>query len=95
MDRTTLGRNIVPLQRRRLIVARTGREDRRSKELQLTKTGLSRLDATSKEWAKAPAQFEATLGREQASELRGLLRAVVGSDFRRPSQSATASTSVT
>lgn len=82
MDRTTLGRNIVPLQRRRLIVARTGREDRRSKELQLTKIGLSRLGAASQEWAKAQAQFEATLGRERASELRGLLRAVVGSDFR-------------
>jgi hypothetical protein len=67
----------------------------RSAARELTKTGLSRLDAASKEWAKAQAQFEATLGRERASELRGVLRAVVGSDFRRPSQSATASTSVT
>jgi DNA-binding MarR family transcriptional regulator len=82
MDRTTLGRNIVPLQRRRLIVARRGREDRRSKELRLTKTGLARLDAASKGWANAQGQFEATLGRERASELRRLLRAVVGSDFR-------------
>jgi DNA-binding MarR family transcriptional regulator len=82
MDRTTLGRNIVPLQRRRLIVARRGREDGRSKELQLTKTGLARLDAGFNGWTKAQAQFEATLGSERASELRDLLRAVVGSDFR-------------
>jgi DNA-binding MarR family transcriptional regulator len=82
MDRTTLGRNIVPLQRRRLIVTRTGRDDGRSKELHLTKTGLARLGTASKEWAKAQAQFEATLGRDRASGLRGLLRAVVGSDFR-------------
>lgn len=81
MDRTTLGRNILPLQRRRLIVARRGREDGRSKELQLTKTGLARLEAASKEWAKAQAQFEAAFGGNRASELRGLLRAIVASDF--------------
>ena len=88
MDRTTLGRNIVPLRRRRLIVTRTGRDDGRSKELHLTKTGLARLAAASKEWARAQAQFEATLGRDRASELRGLLRAVVGSDFRTDTDSA-------
>src|SRR6266436_925955 len=56
MDRTTLGRNIVPLQRRRLIVARSGREDGRTKELHLTKAGIARLDAAFKGWAKAQAQ---------------------------------------
>jgi DNA-binding MarR family transcriptional regulator len=82
MDRTTLGRNIVPLQRRRLVVAKRGRDDGRSKELHLTKAGLARLDAAFEGWAKAQAQFEGTLGGDRASELRGLLRAVVGSDFR-------------
>jgi DNA-binding MarR family transcriptional regulator len=82
MDRTTLGRNIVPLQRRRLIAAKRGRDDGRSKELRLTKTGLARLEVAFKEWAKAQAQFEATFGVERASQLRALLRAVVGSEFR-------------
>jgi DNA-binding MarR family transcriptional regulator len=82
MDRTTLGRNIVPLQRRRLIAVRRGREDGRSRELHLTKAGLARLDAARKGWAKAQAQFEGTLGGDRASDLRGLLRAVIGSDFR-------------
>lgn len=82
MDRTTLGRNIVPLQRRRLIAVKRGRDDGRSKELHLTKAGLARLDAAFKGWVKAQAQFEATLGGDRALELRGLLRAVVGSDFR-------------
>ena len=82
MDRTTLGRNIVPLQRRRLIVVRRGRDDGRSKELHLTKAGLARVDAAFKGWANAQAQFEGTLGGDRASELRGLLRAVVRSDFR-------------
>src|SRR5262245_64491964 len=33
MDRTTLGRNILPLEREGLIAVQTGRSDRRSKEL--------------------------------------------------------------
>ena len=82
MDRTTLGRNIVPLQRKDLIAAKTGRDDRRSKELHLTKAGLVRLSAAAKGWGKAQAQFEATFGSDRASALRALLRAVVGSGLR-------------
>src|SRR3954462_4629645 len=36
MDRTTLGRNILPLEREGLIAIGRGRTDRRSKELRLT-----------------------------------------------------------
>jgi DNA-binding MarR family transcriptional regulator len=82
MDRTTLGRNIVPLQRRGLIVTKKSRDDGRSKELRLTKAGIARLAAGSKEWAKAQAQFETAFGADHASQLRGLLRAVVASDLR-------------
>jgi DNA-binding MarR family transcriptional regulator len=82
MDRTTLGRNIVPLLRRRLIVAQRCHEDGRSKELHLTKAGIARLEAGIGGWAKAQAKFEATFGSDRAAELRRLLRAVVESDFR-------------
>src|SRR5713101_5703952 len=82
MDRTTVGRNILPLQRRRLIVVKRGEGDARRKELHLTKAGLARLEAGFDGWAKAQAQFEGTLGKERASQLRDLLRAVVGADFR-------------
>jgi DNA-binding MarR family transcriptional regulator len=81
MDRTTLGRNILPLQRRRLIAVAKGREDARSKELRLTKTGLVRLEAATAGWAIAQTQFEAVLGSERASQLRDLLRSVVESNF--------------
>jgi DNA-binding MarR family transcriptional regulator len=83
MDRTTLGRNILPLHRRHLIVVKRGEGDARRKELHLTKAGLARLDAGFDGWAKAQAQFEGTLGKDRASQLRDLLRAVVGADFRR------------
>jgi DNA-binding MarR family transcriptional regulator len=81
MDRTTLGRNILPLQRRRLIVVKRGETDARRKELHVTKAGLARLEAGFDGWAKAQAQFEGTLGKERASQLRDLLRVVVGADF--------------
>ena len=45
MDRTTLGRNIRPLQRKGLVAVASGRRDPRSKELHLTETGLERLRA--------------------------------------------------
>ena len=40
MDRTTLGRNILPLEREGLISVTPGRTDRRSKELRLTDAGV-------------------------------------------------------
>ena len=43
MDRTTLGRNILPLEREGLISVAPGRTDRRSKELRLTGAGVERL----------------------------------------------------
>src|SRR5713226_2723232 len=82
MDRTTVGRNILPLQRRRLIVVKRGESDARRKELHLTKDGLARLEAGFDGWAKAQAQFEGTLGKERATQLRDLLCVVVGTDFR-------------
>src|SRR5712692_2077165 len=81
MDRTTLGRNILPLQRRRLIVVKRSEDDARRKELYVTKAGLARLEAGFDGWPKAQAQFGGTLGKDQASQLRDLLRVVV-TDFR-------------
>jgi DNA-binding MarR family transcriptional regulator len=76
MDRTTLGRNILPLQRDRLIAIEPGRIDRRSKELKLTKAGAARLRAASEAWRQAQAQFEAAFGSKRAKELRALLHEV-------------------
>src|ERR1700743_2196744 len=45
MDRTTLGRNIRPLQRDGLVAIGPGETDRRKKELRLTPEGLSRFAA--------------------------------------------------
>ena len=80
-DRTTLARNIKPLQRDGLISIEASASDRRAKELHLTKTGTKRLDEARKAWAQAQARFEHTFGAKRAESLRDMLRAVVTSDF--------------
>jgi DNA-binding MarR family transcriptional regulator len=80
-DRTTLGRNILPLERDGLIKVEPMPTDRRAKELHLTNAGEKRLQAGVKAWANAQSQFEATFGAKRAGELRTMLRAVVASEL--------------
>lgn len=81
MDRTTLGRNILPLEREGLISIAPGRRDRRSKELRLTEAGDARLRAARKGWRQAQTQFAATFGDERTVGLRALLREVSATDL--------------
>ena len=83
MDRTTLGRTMLPLERDGLIAIEDGAIDRRSKELHLTKAGAQRLRVARKLWREAQAQFEAAFGAGRASALRGELRAVASSELMR------------
>jgi DNA-binding MarR family transcriptional regulator len=87
MDRTTLGRNILPLERDGLISVAPGPRDRRSKELRLTDAGLERLRAGYEGWKTAQRQFAAAFGNERAARLRALLREVTATDL--PVQSPT------
>ena len=81
MDRTTLGRNILPLERDGLIRIEATPSDRRAKELHLTKAGEKRLQAAHERWSEAQARFETAFGPRRAAELRKILRAVVASEF--------------
>ena len=81
MDRTTLGRNILPLERDGLIRIESAVCDRRSKELHVTGAGDKRLQAAFKEWTEAQARFESAFGSGRASDLRTLLRAVTATEF--------------
>jgi DNA-binding MarR family transcriptional regulator len=77
IDRTTLGRNIRPLERDGLITITSGRTDRRVKELRLTAGGDERLNETRDSWIAAQRSFEAGFGPERSAELRELLRVLV------------------
>jgi DNA-binding MarR family transcriptional regulator len=76
MDRTTLGRNILPLERDGLIAVEQGSRDRRSKELQVTEAGEARFRAGMKGWVQAQRQFEKAFGAKRTADMRVLLHAV-------------------
>jgi DNA-binding MarR family transcriptional regulator len=81
VDRTTLGRNILPLERDGLIRIEPSATDARSKELRLTRKGTARLRPALRQWAQAQARFEAAYGGQRAAELRSLLQGVVTSEL--------------
>jgi DNA-binding MarR family transcriptional regulator len=81
MDRTTLGRNILPLQRDGLIEVAASPADRRRRELRLTEAGIAKHREAVERWAVAQQRFDSVFGGERAAALRGLLREVVASDF--------------
>ena len=87
MDRTTLGRNILPLERDGLVAVRQSAQDRRNKELSLTAAGAERLRRATGLWADAQERFETAVGARPAAELRTLLRAVVATELG-PSEAA-------
>ena len=73
MDRTTLGRTMLPLEREGLIRIEDGTVDRRSKELALTRAGAHRLQKAYSLWVEAQKEFEQRFGVNRAAELRALL----------------------
>ncbi len=81
MDRTTLGRNVLPLAREGLLRIASGRTDRRSRELRLTKGGIERLGAARKGWSQAQIRFATVFGEQRTVGLRALLREVSGTDL--------------
>jgi DNA-binding MarR family transcriptional regulator len=81
MDRTTLGRNILPLERDGLIEVARSDADRRRHEVRLTEAGLKIYRAAMGRWAEAQQRFSAVFGDDRAAVLRDLLREVSASDF--------------
>ena len=79
MDRTTLGRNILPLERDGLVRVRPNAADARSRDLELTAKGANRLRAARAGWLGAQKHFDAAFGGENAADLRSLLKTVVTS----------------
>lgn len=81
MDRTTLGRNILPLERDGLIAIQQGSRDRRSKELRVTEAGEARFRAGMKGWMQAQRQFEKAFGATRTTNMRALLHAVAATEL--------------
>src|SRR6202163_1451271 len=58
MDRTTLGRNILPLERDGLIEIGASPADRRRRELRLSDAGAEKLRRASERWRVAQSRFD-------------------------------------
>jgi DNA-binding MarR family transcriptional regulator len=76
MDRTTLGRTMLPLERDGLLRIQDGAQDRRRKELHLTMEGSERFRAAVRLWREAQVRFETAFGHERAAKLRNELHAL-------------------
>ncbi len=76
MDRTTLSRNLRPLEAAGWIRVAPG-PDRRSRAVDLTAAGRRVFEAAQPLWQAAERSFRRSLGRENAAELRRLLDAAM------------------
>jgi DNA-binding MarR family transcriptional regulator len=73
MDRSTLGHNLRPLERDRLLALRLQRKDRRKRCVELTARGKLVLQRARRTWRVAERRFEQMFGKQRAAELRVVL----------------------
>ena len=76
MDRTTLTRTIMPMQKSGWIKSLTG-EDRRTRRLEISSSGRKRLQAAKPHWEAAQKEFDRLFGVAAARELRSTMWRVV------------------
>jgi DNA-binding MarR family transcriptional regulator len=85
MDRTTMTRNVAPLEREGLVEIVQAERDRRRKEVHLSQRGRERLAQARPAWRRAQAAFERHYGPSEAAAMRAMLRAVpAGAASRMP-----------
>lgn len=80
MDRATLGHNLRPLEAQGYVSLSVG-QDRRSREVALTKAGGDALESARPLWERAQAGFESAIGEGEATDLRTILKRVADTDF--------------
>jgi DNA-binding MarR family transcriptional regulator len=76
LDRSTLGQNLRPLERGRLISLVTDPNDRRVRLIALTRLGVAKFREANKYWQIAQERFEAVFGATEADELRSTLASI-------------------
>jgi DNA-binding MarR family transcriptional regulator len=76
MDRTTLGRNLQPLEREGLIEIKVG-VDRRERLVVVTQAGKKALNLAMPLWESIHQRFESKFGKRDAKALRDSLKRIV------------------
>jgi DNA-binding MarR family transcriptional regulator len=74
MDRTTLTRNLKPLEAEKLVVSARS-DDRRERLLKLSPAGRQKLRKSYEQWETAQRLFTAQLGANMLRQLRTILQA--------------------
>lgn len=75
MDRTTLGRNLRPLERDGLVKLDVG-HDRRERLVSVTAAGIEMLELARPLWKAMHQRLETKFGTEEAQQLRAALRLI-------------------
>ena len=76
MDRTTLTRNLSPLEKAGLVVRDSDPDDARVRRVMITEAGRSRLDEGRKAWSRAQAMTLERIGADSWRRLEDDLRRV-------------------
>jgi DNA-binding MarR family transcriptional regulator len=78
LERSTLGRNLRPLEKAGLIELGRG-EDARTRLVRFTRKGKQTLDGAMIQWEAAQAKLAAALGKNKLNALESLLDEVIAS----------------
>jgi DNA-binding MarR family transcriptional regulator len=78
MDRSTLGHNLIPLERDGLVRLEPSHADRRCKQIVLTAAGQRKHAETLPLWREAQDRFEERFGGVEAAYLRKMLLGIAG-----------------
>jgi DNA-binding MarR family transcriptional regulator len=76
MDRTTLNRNLGPLERRGLVASVPSPEDRRARLIQITDAGREVMDRAIPLWREAQAESFTRLPRDRWDRVKEELKAL-------------------
>lgn len=83
-DRTTMGRNLRPLERDGLVAIQADGRDARRRAISVTPAGLERARIARDGWKAAQAAFETRYGADHARALRETLAGLVALDLPHP-----------
>jgi DNA-binding MarR family transcriptional regulator len=80
LDRSALGHNLRPLERDGLIELQENKNDRRERQLVLTRAGKAKLQEAFPLWVTAQETFTKLYGENQMAELRKTLLTIAHDD---------------
>jgi DNA-binding MarR family transcriptional regulator len=87
LDRTTLARNLLPLQRDRLVTLASG-DDQRVTEVRLTAKGRKAIAAALPLWQQVQGEIAESLGADRVEQMREFAAATLALSAQRAQASA-------